>query len=265
MKIYNNNIIDLETFKKVKDSPRRRRQLLNGTLSQDTFQLTNPQLQGFSGIARKIAKETPQLETMCRQLEKILEYDIPRIDIFTGVFYAIKTEAEKAISEIKQLGAHSTVMLSGDVYHKAQTVAERVKIDEVKAELLPEEKYAVVDSLSRTGDGVIYVGDGINDAPALASATIGVAMGAIGSDSAIEAADVVIMSDDLSRIPKAVKIARKSLRIAKQNIVFALGVKGAILLLSALGLSFMWLAIFADVGVAVIAILNSMRALRTGK
>jgi len=95
MKIYNNNIIDLETFKKVKDSPRRRRQLLNGTLSQDTFQLTNPQLQGFSGIARKIAKETPQLETMCRQLEKILEYDIPRIDIFTGVFYAIKTEAEK--------------------------------------------------------------------------------------------------------------------------------------------------------------------------
>ena len=189
-------------------------------------------------------------------------------NLYVGAIYVedeIKTEAEKAISEIKQLGAHSTVMLSGDVYHKAQTVAERVKIDEVKAELLPEEKYAVVDSLSRTGDGVIYVGDGINDAPALASATVGVAMGAIGSDSAIEAADVVIMSDDLSRIPKAVKIARKSLRIAKQNIVFALGVKGAILLLSALGLSFMWLAIFADVGVAVIAILNSMRALRTGK
>ena len=189
-------------------------------------------------------------------------------NVYIGAIYVedeIKIEAEGAISKLKSLGANSTVMLSGDVYGKAKSVADKVGIDEVKAGLLPEEKYKFVGEFSKEPGGVIYVGDGINDAPALASATVGVAMGAIGSDSAIEAADVVIMSDDLSRIPTAVRIARKSVRIAKQNIIFALGIKGAILLLSAFGLSFMWLAIFADVGVAVIAILNSMRALKVGK
>ena len=189
-------------------------------------------------------------------------------NVYIGAIYVedeIKMEAEGAISKLKSLGANSTVMLSGDVYGKAKSVADKVGIDEVKAGLLPEEKYKFVGEFSKECGGVIYVGDGINDAPALASATVGVAMGAIGSDSAIEAADVVIMSDDLSRIPTAVRIARKSVRIAKQNIIFALGIKGAILLLSAFGLSFMWLAIFADVGVAVIAILNSMRALKVGK
>lgn len=177
----------------------------------------------------------------------------------------IKTEAESAISEIKRLGANHIVMLSGDVGHKAKSVADKVGIGVVKAGLLPEEKYKFVDKFAREPGGVVYIGDGINDAPALASASVGIAMGAIGSDSAIEAADIVVMSDDLSRIPTAVRIARKSVRIAKQNIIFALGVKGLILLLSAFGLSFMWLAIFADVGVAVIAILNSMRALRVRK
>ncbi len=189
-------------------------------------------------------------------------------NVYIGAIYVedeIKIEAEDAISKLKSLGANSTVMLSGDVYGKAKSVADKVGIDEVKAGLLPEEKYKFVGEFSKEPGGVIYVGDGINDAPALASATVGVAMGAIGSDSAIEAADVVIMSDDLSRIPTAVRIARKSVRIAKQNIIFALGIKGAILLLSAFGLSFMWLAIFADVGVAVLAILNSMRALKVGK
>ena len=189
-------------------------------------------------------------------------------NVYIGAIYVedeIKKEAESIVPKLKRLGASTTVMLSGDVYSKAEAVADKVGIDEVRAELLPEEKYKFIGEFSNEPGGVVYVGDGINDAPALAGATVGVAMGAIGSDSAIEAADVVIMSDDLSRLPMAVRIARKSLRIAKQNIIFALGIKGAILLLSAFGLSFMWLAIFADVGVAVIAILNSMRALKVGK
>ena len=201
-------------------------------------------------------------------IDKNAELYVALENVYIGAIYVedeIKIEAECTISKLRSLGANSTAMLSGDVYGKAKSVADKVGIDEVKAGLLPEEKYKFVGEFSKEPGGVIYVGDGINDAPALASATVGVAMGAIGSDSAIEAADVVIMSDDLSRIPTAVRIARKSVRIAKQNIIFALGIKGAILLLSAFGLSFMWLAIFADVGVAVIAILNSMRALKVGK
>jgi Cd2+/Zn2+-exporting ATPase len=149
-------------------------------------------------------------------------------------------------------------MLTGDRAVNAALVAESLGIDETLAELMPEDKFAYIERSERT----IYVGDGINDAPALRMATVGVAMGRGGQDSAIEAADLVIMSDNLTRIPTSIKIARKTVGIAKQNIIFAIGVKLLILGLIALGFANMWLAVFADVGVAVIAILNAMRALR---
>lgn len=174
----------------------------------------------------------------------------------------IKPEAKEAISALRELGVKKTVMLSGDRKENAERVGKELGIDEVNAELLPNQKYEHLEALTSSGGGVAYVGDGINDAPSLARADIGIAMGGIGSDSAIEAADVVIMSDDLDRLPAAVAIARKTLLISKENIVFALGVKLAILVLGALGLVSMWWAVFADVGVAIIAIFNSIRMLR---
>ena len=151
--------------------------------------------------------------------------------------------------------------MSGDKREKVEKLGEDLSVDELCSELLPEDKFSKVEELMNSGS-VVYVGDGINDAPTLARADVGIAMGGIGQDSAIEAADVVIASDDLERIPTAVRVARKTVRISIQNIVFALGVKGAILVLGALGFANMWLAVFADVGVAALAILNSMRTLR---
>ncbi len=174
----------------------------------------------------------------------------------------IKTEAEAAISNLKKLGIRRVAMLSGDRSDNAERVGRELGITEIHAELLPEKKYEKLSEIIASSSAAVYVGDGINDAPAIVSADVGIAMGAIGSDSAIEAADVVIMSDSLDRLPTAVKIARKTVRIAKMNIVFALAVKGAILALSALGFANMWLAVFADVGVAVIAILNAMRTMK---
>ncbi len=174
----------------------------------------------------------------------------------------IKTEAEAAISNLKKLGIRRVAMLSGDRSDNAERVGRELGITEIHAELLPEKKYEKLSEIIASSSAAVYVGDGINDAPAIVSADVGIAMGAIGSDSAIEAADVVIMSDSLDRLPTAVKIARKTVRIAKMNIVFALAVKGAILALSAIGFANMWLAVFADVGVAVIAILNAMRTMK---
>lgn len=172
----------------------------------------------------------------------------------------VRDEAESAIDALKRLGINRTVILSGDKTEKAEAVGSRLKIDEVYAELLPEEKYSRLEELIKTGK-TMYVGDGINDAPSLALADAGVAMGGIGADSAIESADLVITSDNLSRLPFAIKLARRVLRIAKENIIFAIGIKALVLILSAFGFANMWLAVFADVGVAVLAILNSMRTL----
>ena len=169
-----------------------------------------------------------------------------------------KPEAKAAIRALRRLGVTKTVMLTGDRAANAASVIDSLGIDEVHAELMPEDKFEYVERSERT----IYVGDGINDAPALRMASVGVAMGTRGQDSAIEAADLVIMSDNLTRLPTSIKIARKTVRIAKQNIIFAIGVKLLILGLIALGYANMWLAVFADVGVAVIAILNAMRAMR---
>lgn len=176
----------------------------------------------------------------------------------------IKDGAKEAIKKMKKAGVSKTVMLTGDRKAAALAVAEDLKLDEAYYELLPGDKVEKVESFIAVADRnakVAFVGDGINDAPVLARADIGIAMGSLGSDAAIEAADVVIMDDDLRKISRVIKISKKTMSIVKQNIVFALGVKGLILLLGALGMASMWAAVFADVGVAVIAILNSMRTL----
>ena len=157
-------------------------------------------------------------------------------------------------------------MLTGDKKSVAEAIAKKAGIDEVHAGLLPGNKVEEVEALLKSESAkekLAFVGDGINDAPVLMRADVGVAMGAIGSDAAIEAADIVIVDDNLLKLPLAVKIAHKTMRIVKTNIVFALGVKAIVLILGALGIASMWLAVFADVGVAIIAILNAMRALST--
>jgi Cd2+/Zn2+-exporting ATPase len=173
----------------------------------------------------------------------------------------VKAEAKQAISELYSLGVKKTVILSGDRCDRVLRIGRELGISEVHGELLPDDKYRKLEELSSST--VAYVGDGINDAPALTLADVGIAMGGVGSDSAKESADVVLVSDELTRIPEAVRIAKRTLRIAKENIVFALGVKLSILVLGAFGIAGMWLAVFADVGVAVLAILNSMRTLVT--
>ena len=169
------------------------------------------------------------------------------------------------MEDLKRLGVNKTVMLTGDRSAIAQTVAEQLGIDEVYSELLPEnkvEKLEKVLSEKKTGDVVAFVGDGINDAPVLMRADIGIAMGALGSDAAIEAADVVLMDDNPGKIAQGIGIARKCLNIVRQNVVFALGTKILYLILATFGFASMWYAIFADVGVTVLAVLNSTRALQ---
>lgn len=179
---------------------------------------------------------------------------------------SIKKESQKSIEMLRNIGISRTVILSGDSKTRVEEVGEALGIDEVKSELLPEDKFSELEKIISSENGkTMYIGDGINDAPSLALADVGVAMGGIGSDSAIECADLVIMSDNLARLPEAIRIARKTLKIAKQNIVFALGVKILVMILSAIGIANMWLAVFADVGVAVLAILNSMRTLISEK
>ena len=175
----------------------------------------------------------------------------------------VKPHAKEAIAALKQAGVEKTVMLTGDIRRVADHVAGELCVDEVHSELLPADKVAQVERLLNSSDGKLaFVGDGINDAPVLSRADIGIAMGAMGSDAAIEAADVVLMDDDPLKISKAIRISRKCLRIVYENIVFALGVKGLCLVLGAVGIANMWAAIFADVGVMVIAVLNAIRALR---
>lgn len=180
----------------------------------------------------------------------------------------VKPEAKEAIRDLHAAGIRKTVMLTGDRAEVAQAVASDLGIDEVHAQLLPQDKVSEVEKLlSQTGEKekLAFVGDGINDAPVLTRADIGIAMGAMGSDAAIEAADVVLMDDNPRNIAKAMHIARKTMRIVWQNIIFALGIKFAVLILAAIGIATMWLAVFADVGVAVLAILNAMRCMNVKK
>ena len=177
----------------------------------------------------------------------------------------VKASAVQAIHSLKKLGVQRVVMLTGDRADIAQNVARTVGVDDYFAQLLPGDKVLRVEQLieSSQAGSTAFVGDGINDAPVLSRADVGIAMGAIGSDAAIEAADVVLMDDDLRKLPQAIKIARKTLRIVQQNIIFALGVKGIVLVMGAFDVVTMWEAVFADVGVSVIAILNAMRALKS--
>ena len=174
---------------------------------------------------------------------------------------SLKPDAASALTALKRLGVKRTVLLTGDRRKVAEAVAEQLGVDEVRSELLPEQKVEEVERLLRSGAKLAFVGDGINDAPVLARADVGIAMGAMGSDAAIESADVVLMDDKPSRLALAVRIARKTMGIVRQNIVFALAVKFAILILGALGIADMWLAVFGDVGVLILAILNAMRCL----
>ena len=176
----------------------------------------------------------------------------------------VKTHSKKAIEELKNAGVRKTVMLTGDANKVAQSVASALGIDQVYSELMPADKVEKVEELlnmKASSAKLAFVGDGINDAPVLRRADIGIAMGAMGSDAAIEAADVVLMDDDPLKISKAIKISRKCLSIVYQNIVIAIGIKVLCLVLVAIGLANMWLAVFADVGVMIIAVLNAIRAL----
>ncbi|MBR2746252.1 MAG: cadmium-translocating P-type ATPase [Erysipelotrichaceae bacterium] len=174
----------------------------------------------------------------------------------------IKENAARTFSLLKNAGVTNTVMLTGDSKTVADKVAEKLKIDKVYSELLPDQKVAILEDIIKTGNGKVgFVGDGINDAPALTQADVGIAMGALGSDAAIEAADIVLMDDDIIKLVTAINIARKCIRIVYENIYFAIGIKLRCLVLGAIGKSNMWMAIFADVGVMVIAVINAIRTL----
>ena len=178
----------------------------------------------------------------------------------------IKPDAKEAITTLNRMGLKKTVMLTGDAKAVGEQVAARLGLDEVYTELLPLDKVERMEALlaqkSEKGK-LVFAGDGMNDAPVLAGADIGIAMGGLGSDAAIEAADIVIMTDEPSKVAEAIQIAKKTLQIVKQNVVFALTIKIGVLILSAFGISNLWAAVFADVGVSVIAILNAMRALHS--
>ena len=177
----------------------------------------------------------------------------------------VKADSAETVSQLRELGVRRTVMLTGDREEVAKDVADRLLLSEFHAGLLPTEKVDYVERfLQEKPDGTFlaFVGDGINDAPVLARADVGIAMGGLGSDAAIEAADVVLMDDKPSKVASSIRIARRTLRIARQNVAFAIGVKVAVLLLAAAGLATMWMAVFADVGVTVLAVLNAMRAMR---
>ena len=213
----------------------------------------------------KLMKSESIFYTSCKSMGTVVY--VACNGVFEGAVVisdTIKDGAKEAIRDMKQVAVRHTVMLTGDRKEAAETVAQTLGIDEVHAELLPGGKVEQVEALlkaEKEKERLAFVGDGINDAPVLTRADIGIAMGSMGSDAAIEAADIVLMDDDVTKIASVVKIARKTLRIVKQNIVFALAIKALVLILGALGMANMWEAVFADVGVSVIAILNSMRTL----
>jgi Zn2+/Cd2+-exporting ATPase len=213
----------------------------------------------------KLMKSESIFYTSCKSMGTVVY--VACNGVFEGAVVisdTIKDGAKEAIRDMKQVGVRHTVMLTGDRREAAETVAQTLGIDEVHAELLPGGKVEQVEALlkaEKQRERLAFVGDGINDAPVLTRADIGIAMGSMGSDAAIEAADIVLMDDDVTKIASVVRIARKTLRIVKQNIVFALAIKALVLILGALGMANMWEAVFADVGVSVIAILNSMRTL----
>ena len=174
----------------------------------------------------------------------------------------VKEDSKKALEEMKSLGIADTAMLTGDKWEIAGSVGASLGISDVRAKLLPLDKANELEKIIADGKKVIYVGDGINDAPVLALASVGVAMGGIGSAAALEAADAVIMGDSLEKLPAVIRLARRTMRIVRQNIVFSLAVKIGIIAFAALGFANLWVAVFGDVGVCLIAVLNALRVLR---
>ena len=169
------------------------------------------------------------------------------------------------INDLKSHNINKIVMLTGDANSIGKSVCDELNIDEYYAELLPQDKVSITEKLMNEKNGnLLFIGDGINDAPVLALSDIGVSMGSLGSDAAIEASDIVIMTDEPSKIVDAIKISKKTMKIVRENIIFAIGVKITVLILSLLGIATMWSAVFADVGVSVIAILNALRILKKG-
>ncbi len=234
---------------------------IEATIDSNKYYVGNDKLlkdRGLSEAVKPLALDTAGTIVYVADEHKVLGY-IVLSDI-------IKPDSEMAVSSLMAAGIKRIVMLTGDRKATAEAVADKLNIKEYYSDLLPADKVDIVEKLynDRSESGkLIFVGDGINDAPVLARADIGIAMGGLGSDAAIEAADIVIMTDEPAKIAKAVAISRKTLRIVRENIVFAIGVKLLVLLLAALGFATMWAAVFADVGVAFIAILNAMRALKT--
>ena len=203
-----------------------------------------------------------------KQIAEVFGVDVRTVSEHLKNIFAtdeLKEDSKQAIQELRRSNIKQIVMLTGDVKSIGEKIGNELKLDKVYAELLPVDKVIRVEELleEKSDKGkLVFVGDGINDAPVLTRADIGIAMGGLGSDAAIEAADVVIMTDEPSKIVTAIKISKKTLKIANQNIFFAISIKIIVLILSALGLTTMWGAVFADVGVTVIAVLNAFRALK---
>ena len=236
-------------------------------------------VQEISGHGVKALVEGRQVAVGNRKLMETIGLQVPFVEeagttvyvavdgVYTGYMViadVVKEQSAKAVEALKSAGIKKTVMLTGDKHAAAMKAASALFIDEVKSELLPEDKVNQVEALLQRKNPkstLVFVGDGINDAPVLSRADIGIAMGAMGSDAAIEAADIVLMDDNPYKIAQAIRLSRKCKRIVYENIVFALGVKGICLILGAVGIANMWLAIFADVGVMVIAVLNAVRCL----
>lgn len=204
--------------------------------------------------------------TKCNEIGTVLYVAVQKKFVgYILISDKIKEDSEKAIKELKKNYIKQTVMLTGDKKNVGEAVSKQLGIDKVYTELLPDGKVEKVEELLKTkteNKKVAFVGDGINDSPVLALADIGIAMGGGGADSSIEAADIVIMTDEPYKIVSAIKLSKKTMRIVMENIIFAIFVKVAVLVLSALGLSTMWEAVFADVGVSIIAILNALRVLK---
>jgi Cd2+/Zn2+-exporting ATPase len=222
------------------------------------------------GSHRYFDAEYPHQEALCQQIARseaeghttMLVHDGQQVRGFLALADQARAEAAAVLAQLKQLGVRRTVMLTGDNAATARAIAASLGVDEVRAELLPQDKVAVVRELAARHGAVAMVGDGVNDAPALAAATVGVAMGGAGVDQALETADVVLMGDDLTKLPWAIRLSREALAIVRQNIVFSLGVKLAFALLALAGIASLWMAVFADVGASLLVIANGMRLLR---